>query len=181
MNITIRHDICQLFKKASKNIVMKTIKNISLILALPLVIISFAQCASNKPFKLQKTTPFNINEAVSQQYLGGRQGNKGEKITISISGDSDIILNNLFYKNSILKLQKNENGDYTTKLVTSTGKHHIMHENPQEEYGNKAPVIDDNIPFKLTEKEAVISYLKDGTTFYYKIDNLTKGKLIIYP
>jgi len=159
---------------------MKNIKTISLILALPLVLISFAQCASNNPFKLQKTTPFAIKQAVSQNYLGGRQGNKGEKITITIS-DSDIILDSLFYKNRKLKLQRNAEGDFTCKLSSSKGKHHTMHENPQEEYGNKAPVMDDKIPFKLTENEAVVSYLKNDITYYYKIGNLTKGKVIIYP
>lgn len=159
---------------------MKSIKTISLILALPIVLISFAQCASNKPFKLQKTAPFAIKQAVSQNYLGGRQGNKGEKITITIS-DSDIVLDSLFYKNRKLKLQRNAEGNYTCKLSFSTGKQHTMHENPQEEYGNKAPVMDDKIPFTLTGNEAVVSYVKDDTTFYYKIDSLTKGKVIIYP
>jgi len=159
---------------------MKNIKTISLILALPLVLISFAQCASNKSFKLQKTAPFAIKQAISQNYLGGRQGNKGEKITIVLS-DSDIVLDSLFYKNRKLKLQRNTEGDFTCKLSFSTGKHHTMHENPQEEYGNKAPVMDYKTPFKLTENEAVVSYLKNDITYYYKIGNLTKGKVIIYP
>jgi len=159
---------------------MKSIKTISLILALPLVLISFAQCASNKPFKLQQTAPFAIKQAISQNYLGGRQGNKGEKITITIS-DSDMILDSLFYKNRKLKLQRNAEGDFTCKLSFSTGKHYTMHENPQEEYGNKAPIVDANFPFKLTGNEAVVSYLKNDITYYYNIGNLAKGKVIIYP
>jgi len=159
---------------------MKNIKTISLILALPIVLISFAQCASNKPFKLQKTAPFAIKQAVSQHYLGGRQGNKGEKITITIN-DSDIVLDSLFYKNNTLKLQRNAEGGYTCKLSFSSGKQHTMHENPQEEYGNKAPNIDANFPFKLTGNEAVVSYLKNDVTYYYNIGNLTKGEVIIYP
>ena len=159
---------------------MKNIKTISLILALPLVLISFAQCASNKPYKLQKTIPFNITQAISQTYLGGRQGNKGEQLTISVS-DKEIALDSLFYKGRKLKLNKNQEGNYTTKLSLSTGKHHTMHSDPSAEYGNKAPVMKDNIPFKLKEKEAVISYIKNEVTYYYNIGVLKKGKVIIYP
>ena len=159
---------------------MKNIKTISLILALPIVLISFAQCASNNHFKLTKTAPFTVKQAISQTYLGGRQGNKGEQLTITIS-DQNIILDSLFYKNRKLKLSKNEDGNYTTKLSLSTGQHHTMHENPTAEYGNKAPVMDDNIPFKLKEKEAVVSYIKNEITYYYNIGEFSKGKVIIYP
>ncbi len=159
---------------------MKNIKTISLILVLPIVLISFAQCASNKPYKLQKTAPFTVKQAVSQVYLGGRQGNKGEQLTISIS-DKSIVLDSLFYKNRKLKLHLNQEGNYTAKLRLSTEKQLTMHESPIEEYGNKAPVIADKIPFDLKEKEAVISYLKNNNIYYYNIGNISKGKVIIYP
>jgi len=174
-----RHDLCLRISISIKQ-AMKNIKTISLILALPLVLISFAQCASNKSFKLQKTAPFTIKQAISQNYLGGRQGNKGEKITIALS-DSDIVLDSLFYKNSTLKLQHNAEGNFTCKLSFSTGKHYTMHENPQEEYDNKAPIVNANFPFKLKGNEAVVSYLKNDITYYYNIGSLTKGEVIIYP
>lgn len=159
---------------------MKNIKTISLILALPIVLISFAQCASNKPYQLQKEAPFTVTQAISQTYLGGRQGNKGEQLTIRIN-DENIVLDSLFYKSRKLKLNKNQEGNYTTKLSLSTGKHYTMNSNPAEEYVNKAPVMDDNIPFKLTGNEAVVSYIKENVTYYYKLGALTKGDVIIYP
>jgi len=168
------------FIKLEKQNTMKNIKTISLILALPIVLFSFAQCASNKPYKLQKTAPFIVKQAVSQNYLGGRQGNKGEQLTITISA-KDILLDSLFYKNRKLKLHKNEEGNYTAKLRLSVGKQHTMHENPVEEYGNKAPVIAPKIPFKIKENEAVVSYTKEDVTYYYNIGALSKGKVIIYP
>jgi hypothetical protein len=51
---------------------------------------------------------------------------------------------------------------------------------PKNEYGNKAPQLED-VPFKLLNNQAVIAFDVDGGTQYVKLVHITQRETIAYP
>ncbi|WP_268848407.1 hypothetical protein [Flavobacterium aestivum] len=62
----------------------------------------------------------------------------------------------------------------------SSKQDYIMDSDSTKEYGNKPPLIA-KPKFDLKANEAVVKYLKNGKTYYYKITNVKELPMIVYP
>lgn len=55
----------------------------------------------------------------------------------------------------------------------------VLDIDPKKEIKNELP--EKTFPFELKENEAVISYLENGVTKFYKVKNMVKTKTDFYP
>ena len=155
------------------------------ILILGIVFVAFSFCSatkSNTKEAIQDNPPFKVIQAAYNTWVGGQPGVKGIKVTITID-NLEIKLDSVFFRNMKTKLKSELNteppvfvGAFT---LPNTKNDYILHENVVKEYGNTPPNITVNIPFELEKNEAVISYLYEGNTQYYKIENLKETKSVI--
>jgi len=148
------------------------------ILVLGIILISVSFCCSTKNASKKITNmdhPFKVVEATFSTWVGGQPGVKGKKINISIN-NFEIQLDSVYFRNKKSDL-KRELDSSPAKFVgvftnTNTKTDYILHENAAEEYGNKPPKANLNIPFELKETEAVISYTLNGKMYYYKVEEV---------
>jgi len=166
-----------------KTVKMKTIKTISFLMIMLLVMASFSQCSSAK--KIQQTAPLDLGQVYCQKWIAGIVGG-GAGLNIFIpTEDTSIELDSVYFRGKAVKLElKNQNEIiYIGRFISdfNTKKDLIMSNEPNAEFGNEMPKMAQKIPFELKDNECVISY-KDGiTTKYFKVDNVVEKDLIPYP
>ena len=147
-----------------------------------IILLSFSFCCatkSNVKDLTQEKHPFKVTKSTYNMWVGGQPGVKGIKINITID-NPNIQLDKVFFRNKKTTLKHSLTSSPSTFIgvftLPNTEKDYILHENSVNEYGNKPPKISTNIPWKLKENEAVISYVYEGETHYYKIENIEKIK-----
>lgn len=167
----------------SKIFNMKALANI---LVFSIVLMGFNGCSSAQ--KLEKQVPFKIGDVYYQSWVAGiKGGGSGVNIFIPIEDNLNktVQLDSVYFRGKASKLEfKTINPSlFIGRFLSSSNlrKDLIMSDKPNAEYGNKPPEPLDKIPFELNPNECVISYLKDGKTLYYKIENVTERKSIPYP
>ena len=105
---------------------------------------------------------------------------RGLKINITID-NPEIQLDTVFFRNKKMILKPSLISTSSTFIgvltLSNTKTDYILHKNGGNEYGNKPPKVALNIPWKLKENEAVVSYVYEGNTHYYKIENVQEIKL----
>lgn len=152
---------------------MKTFK-LFLVLCIGL---SFAQC---KTMKLTDKAPFKISGATYHSWIGGQPGVKGTNLIIGLENDSNIEYSVVYFQNKksipsfetrkgkrylVININNSSNdSDKIIKEVKSTNKEKTS-----------------KIPFVLSNNEAVIGYIYNGKTFYYKVSKIKKTETIFYP
>jgi len=153
---------------------------------LSIVLTGFTNCSSAQ--KLEKNTPFNIGEVYCQSWVAGiKGGGSGINIFIPIEGNLNkmVQLDSVFFRGKASKLEFKPNNTslFIGRFLSSSNmsKDFIMSDKPNAEYGNKLPKPLNNIPFDLKANECVISYVADGKTLFYKIENIPEKKAIPYP
>lgn len=146
------------------------------------IIASLFHCASTK---FDSNPPFKVNNATYNKYVGGVQGVSGMWVRVNYEADTTIAFDSLFFqgKKTKIELQTIQNktyasGHFNTSTVNSKADL-MLHSNGKKEYGNKAP--EKKFPFELKENEAVISYLENGETKFFKIENIKKAEAVFYP
>jgi len=162
---------------------MKTLKAISFLILMLLVMTSFSQCSSAK--KVQEKAPLALGLVYCQSWIAGIEGG-GAGLNIYIpTVDSSVKLDSVYFRGKVVKLEvKNQNGIiYIGSFISDFNKKKdiVMSSEPNAEYGNEMPKITQKIPFELKENECVISYKEGKTTKYFKIDNVIEKELIPYP
>ena len=146
----------------------------SLTAILPLIF--FASCSSTKTLTLQDEAPVDIYEYYYQTWVAGAPGG-GSSINFSLALNSvpnDIILKDLYFMSMKTSLDQGQQAPtvFTGIFKTTVNQPNdiTMDADPKKEYGNEAPDIKKEvIPFDLNNDEAVISYMKDGKEYYYKL------------
>lgn len=146
------------------------------------VIATLFQCAS---LKFEDNPPFKINSATFKNYIGGMPGVSGTNVVINYEANTTVNFDSLFFKGRKAKIElesiekKNYiKGHFNTSTVNSK-EDLMLHKDGKKEYGNKIP--EKKFPFELKENEAVISYLENGETKYFKVENIKKGEAVFYP
>ena len=146
------------------------------------IIATLFQCAS---IKFEDNPPFKINSATFNNYVGGMPGVSGMNVKISYETNNSVEFDSLFFKGKKAKIElqtiekKNYiNGSFNTSTVNSK-EDLILHSEGKKEYGNKAPKK--KFPFELKDNEAVISFLENGETKYFKVKNIEKTEDVFYP
>lgn len=125
--------------------------------------------------KLQKNPPFKVISAEVSDWVGGQPGVRGIKVSISID-NKNIKLDSLYFRNqkTSLKLLVNSNPPtYIGIFVTSKGVNdYIISKDNTKEFGNSPKLTSKNIPFKLNDNEAIVSYKNPNKRYYYKISKV---------
>lgn len=137
---------------------------------LPLVF--FASCGTGQ--KLQQNAPATIEDAHFQKWISGAKG-MGSGINIAIvfkNTPKDITLKDVYFRSMktelVTKLKELNTFRGYLKTKYNTQEDLVMDADPKKEYGNKPPKIKEEFPFELKDNEAVISYVKNGKTLFYK-------------
>lgn len=147
-----------------------------------IILLTFSFCCATKSNMKDVTKdkhPFKVINATYNTWVGGQPGVKGIRIAISID-NPEIKLDTVFFRNMKTKLKREINSSPTIFVgvftFPNTEHDYILHQDPVKEYGNTPPKTSLNIPFELDKKEAVISYLFEGTLRYYKIKEVIETK-----
>jgi len=147
---------------------------LGIILGASIILLTFSFCSATKDIA-KENHPFKVTNATYNTWVGGQPGVKGIKIVISID-NYEIKLDSVFFRNKKTALKRDISSETPTFVgiftLPNTKKDYILHENPLNEYGN-TPV---NTPFELKKNEAVVSYLLDNKTYYYKINEVEEIK-----
>jgi hypothetical protein len=96
-------------------------------------------------------------------YAGIKVGGTGINIFVPISDEADnVSIENICFRN----LQG--------RLVKSNGKYMAVLKNPSKNYTFSVIEKPDNYPFTLSINECVISYIENGVTKYYKVNEINE-------
>lgn len=147
-----------------------------------ILVVAFSSCSSSKlnsQNKFQQHPPFNINKALYNTWVGGQPGVKGYSVQFEID-NSNIVLDSVFFRNMSTKLEKDvsalTNTYIGTFILPNRMKNYVLHSDSKKEFGNELPDTSKKIPFQLKENEAVISYIFNNTTKYYKVNKVVEFK-----
>jgi hypothetical protein len=167
----------------NKIVKMKTLKTISFLILILLVMASFSQCSSSK--KLQKKAPLTLDQVYYQKWIAGLEGG-GAGLNIFIpTGDASIKLDSVYFRGKAAKLEVNNLNRtiYIGRFISDFNKKKdlIMSNEPNAEFGNVMPKIPQKIPFVLKDNECIISYKDGKITKYFKVNNVIEKNLIPYP
>ena len=145
--------------------------------------LSFTQCAS---MKLESNPPFTVNTASYAHITGGLPGNNTLNLMIEFTASKTIDFKKVYFQDRVVSAvieQKQDKNYIAARYKTSTGedkKDLVLNADPEKEYGNTAKNKEE-IPFKLKENEAVVSYKVGDKIHYYKIENIKKEKRVFMP
>jgi hypothetical protein len=157
-------------------ITMRTIKQISILAMLTLIMTSFSQCSSAQ--KLQKKAPIVFGETYYEQWVSGVAGGpSGINVFIELK-DESLQLDSIYFRGKVSKFEVKPSNKllFIGRFITESKDNidMMISTNTNEEYSNKAPELPIKIPFELENDECVVSYKISGKTKYYKIANLVK-------
>ena len=160
---------------------MRTLTSITLSL---ITLIMFTQCASSQ---FDKKPPFTVDNAKHQKWIGGKPGSNGTLVNIELTEtvSNNISFDSIYFNGEAVRVSVNSlNGKTTISGRFSTNSYKdrplIIDSDPKKEFGNKAPILPQKIPFELAKNECVISYTINNKKHYYKLGELKKGKMIIH-
>ena len=148
---------------------MKTIKTFSILT----ILLCLSQCGVSK---FDEKPSFMVKNATFSTWVGGLPGVRGTKVEISIIDNSYNLFESLYFQNKITKVEKVITGSKTMLIAnyntTKVLNDRILDINPKKEIKNQLPKVD-NFPFQLKKNEAVLSFIENGKTKFYKIKNIT--------
>ena len=152
-------------------------------------IICLYSCASQK--KLELSTPFTLGSSSCQEWVGGKEeSGKGQLLKIAISEltGEEVAFQNIYFRGQMAKvsMEMEDNGMIATaKFFDQKKPDIIMHADATKEVGNQPPrqktEEENKFPFKLSETEAVLSYLENDKVKYVKIVGIIEKPSRIYP
>lgn len=162
---------------------MKKFKSTSLLF---LLIILFSSCSSAQ--KLQSEAPIKYGEVYCETWVAGvRGGGSGINLFIPLSKEApkSVQLDSVYFrgKGTLLEKIEGEKTLYVGRFQTNFNQMQdiVMSSDPNEEYGNEAPNLDEKIPFELKDSECVVSYKNGDETKYFKIVNVIEKQPQHYP
>ena len=151
-------------------------KGYKIIVLLFIIAISLTFCAMKKEF--QTEFPQEIQSAFYQKMKDGiDSGGTYFYIEFKKPLAANIKLEKIYFLNQESAVQEITPKDFESTFLQSNKKEDlIMDKNPAKEYGNNAPVIQ-KPKFDLKPNEAVLEYMEDGKTLFYKIANVQEKPL----
>lgn len=151
---------------------MNKIKSLSPVLMLLMLLVG---CKSQS---LETSAPFDINEKSYFYWESPKQGTEGTTIRIVGRTKSlNVSFSKLFFQNheyGIVPEYRND-GFIIEGTFSKFGKEDkVMHIEGTAEYGNRASKTEKNIPFDLSDDEAILLYSVNGLEGYHKISGISK-------
>lgn len=167
--------------------VQKIIGFSTLVFALTL---GFSQCNGAKNVIMISET-VTISKALKTQVYyqnwvaGVRGGGSGTDLYVSKSAVVNRELVTAYFRNKEVKFEplNNNTSVYIARFKGDANQlqDKIMNADGMQEYGNKAPVKVDSIPFVLGVNDAVVSYLENNSMKYLKLVNIPEKPMLAYP
>ncbi|WP_152975582.1 hypothetical protein [Lacinutrix himadriensis] len=172
---------------------MSIIKTYILSLFMLFILASFSNCSSSKQINnegsktamqdFQDKIPFTLEETSYKHWVAGvKGGGAGITMLISVSNNTkNIVIDAAYFRGMQTKLESINSG-YVANFITKANQKEdiVMSTDKRAEYDNQLPNKAD-FPFQLKDNECVISYIEEGTTKYYKIENLVEKPRDEYP
>ena len=163
---------------------MRPFKNIIALCTVSLVLLSFSNCGSSQTnsYKLTQNPPFTIDDVYYQDWVAGVQdGGSGTNVHITFKDfTEDVMIDSIYFRNKIEKAKNSPQArkQYIGYFKKKTNRDIVMDSDPKKEAQNIPP---EPFPFKLADNEAVVSYIQNGITNYYKITNIRRKEMLAYP
>ena len=164
---------------------MKNLKNIFGLVTLSFIVLSVSNCGSSqnsKSISFEKTPPFSISEIFAQDWVAGvKEGGSGTNINVTFESlNENLSIENIYFSKKVFLVRQAGNNPktYFGSFKQIAGRDIIMDSNPVNEAKNTPPIP---FPFQLEPNEAVISYIENGTTKFYKVSEVTIKPRIAYP
>ncbi|WP_081208085.1 hypothetical protein [Salegentibacter sediminis] len=126
-----------------------------------------SSCGSNK--ELQERAPAQFNEV----YYSETEDGLDLYIPVAVIQENRVQLESVYFRgmHSPLQLDAEKPNLYVASFALGKGDK-IMHEDPKEEYGNKAPQAPEKSPFEIKEDEAILVFKQTDKTKYYKLTGI---------
>lgn len=132
--------------------------------------------------KFTTVSPQQIEEAYYQRWTGGSVEIETRfSILFKKPLSANIQLQKVYFHNQEASFQLKPDNIYVAYFYSKKGKQdYIMDSDSVKEYGNEPP-LKTKPKFALKPNEAMVSYLKNGKTCYFKISNAKELPMIVYP
>ncbi|GFD76922.1 hypothetical protein KUL113_63420 [Tenacibaculum sp. KUL113] len=136
--------------------------------------LSFTKCAS---VKMENNHPFKIESASYSHVTGGVKGSyNSTNLIINFTAEKPVDFQKVYFQNRITKaiVEQHNDKQYIAaryKTLSNELNDLILHADPKKEFGNTPK---EEFPFELKENEAMVSYIIEGKTHYFKIENIIK-------
>lgn len=149
------------------------------------ILIAFSGCANGK--KVQEQTSVHIGQPFYTTWSGGvRTAGSGLNLYIPVDPSlvGELELDSVYFRGRKAKLEAAREGEkedyalyvaYFRTAEKEKAPDLVMHRDPKQEYGNRAPEIIRDFPFELEEDEAMLTYKKDGKTGYYRVSGIKRS------
>lgn len=127
----------------------------------------FSGCGSNQ--KLQEKAPAQLEPAYFTE------DRKTVKLYIPVKAiqTNRVSLDSVYFRGqkAELRLDPEIDGIYSAEF-DSGNRNFVLSSDPLEEYGNRMPTVPEDIPFELSEDEAVIVFTESNKVKFYKIRDI---------
>jgi len=163
---------------------MRPFKNIIALCTVSLVLFSFSNCGSSQTtsYKLTQDAPFIIDDVYYQDWVAGVQdGGSGTNVHITFKEfTEDVRIDSIYFRNKTEKAKSAPQArkQYIGYFKKRTNRDIVMDSDSKKEAQNTPPK---SFTFELADNDAVVSYVKNGTTHYYKIANMRQKEMLAYP
>ncbi|UNY99681.1 hypothetical protein MQE36_04870 [Zhouia spongiae] len=149
------------------------------------LIFSFAQCGSSQQYAGQDEIPFRFGEIAIENWTRENSKETGINLFFPLENDVDTVIDSVHFRGRIVHPEKIKRGSYVVYVARFMNKQEpgdvIMHADPKKESINQPPVIIKRSPFELSPYEAVVSFMVNGETKYYKVSGIKETTSIVYP
>ncbi len=142
------------------------------------ILIGIVSCSSSKD-KENNSKFSEIEDVYYQKWIAGiRGGGSGINFHVSLKTplEKDETLDKVQFETYETAFVKISDTSYVAYIKTNGNQNDlILDENPEKEYGNKAPEI------KLKPNEANLFFTKNGKVFVKNLQNVKEKSMLAYP
>lgn len=146
-------------------------RNVYLLFSGILIMTIITSCGSGK--ELQERAPAQFQTV----YYMDTEDGVDLYIPVAAIQDNLVNLESVYFRGMKSDLQQDsEQANLYVANFSLGSSDYNMSENPEDEYGNKAPQKPEKSPFKINDDEAVLVYTMNGRTQYYKLTGIEQGE-----
>lgn len=140
------------------------------IMVLLITILTIVNCTAPKPYTLQEKSAVNLSHAYFYDWTTEiKIGSAGTNIFLAnLTAPEEITIDSVYFKNMKGKLVEGRSMHYA----------HLVKMLPNSK-GNQVLTLE-NFPFSLNNRECVVSYIENGITKYFKVNNLKEKEGVHY-
>ncbi|WP_062054989.1 hypothetical protein [Aquimarina longa] len=136
------------------------------------ILIIFTQCASSQ--HIDKQSPIQVN---NPYYELSTEDKKSEfSVYIPVEKNAKVVLDYIYFKDKKINLKYDSKKSIYIGRYIPSKTNLIMSSDPKEEFGNQVPLIEEKLPFKLKNNEAVIAYTQGDKQGFFKLANMPENK-----